>query len=607
MTPEEKFNQDVWWILQEIQKDELLAPKNGKVEFLIRAQSKTRTAKTDSASYVIPDIETQRKLLYKLTNWKALDVKPVDNILRGSDISNPRVYDLTIKQPRFDELYKKYELANNPKETEQWVKPILRKLESGKLPYKEDGLFYSLWKYANASRLTGEDLITFMDLAPLEREPHFVTFIFLNRLQKLKIELEDITFREEIYKEFCETEHDYITDYITKNPKADFNKAIKKLFKNKATFDDIFQILGKFNGLTKINGLLKFIEFSPSPSAKNIKPLKEYLETYINCFIGDKLFSPRLKNFYRFSRQKEIFLQQIKKKSKDYGLEFVFRQGREIVLVDSGSMVTINEDEAYLFIHTLAAMEKQDYFEIERILITDMDVPPEKQTDDYKVKILANEKLFKECKPKTSRANEHIQKIQIVNSKLEVDGLKDGLKAISQSKKETDKPKFPYKLPAGTKWEEITIKFVDDENVYIQIKQFKHSTSYKELGLVGRGKNPNPSELWAFLKVLAQVNGELAIQDTQARDKYKKQKELLAKALQSYFSLDYDPFYPYRSSTEKQGNSYKIKITLIPLPNNNSKSTVATEEDNDLGVKEYLKEWAPQVNKEWVAKFAFRD
>jgi len=601
MTPEEKFNQDVWWILQEIKKDNYLTTKGKKVEFSLRSLPKTKSIRRKDVDYGFPQEDVQRRLLFKLQEWKALDIQPVDNILRGSDIFNPRIYDLTIKQPKFDELYKKYELANRPKETEQWVKPILRKLENGKLPYKKDGLFYSLWKYANASRLTGKSLIAFMDLAPLEGNPRFAIFDFLNSLQELKIELEDITFHEDIYKKYCKAEHDYITDYITKNPKADFSKAIKKLFKNKATFDDIFRILGKFDELAKIkmqlNGLLEFIEFSPSPSVKNIKPLKQHLETYINCFVEDKFFSPELKNFYRFSRQKEIFLQQIEREAKDYGLEFVFRQG-EIISVSRGSVATIGKDEAYLFIHTLAAMEKQDYFEIESILITDMDVPPEKQTDDYKIKILANEKLLEEYEPKVSHAYEHIQKIQLVDSKLEVDGLKDGLNAIAQSKKEADKPKFPHKLPAGTKWEEITIKFVDDENVYIQVKQYKHTASYKELGLVGRGKNPNPSELWAFLKVLAQVNGELAIKDTQARDKYKKQKELLAKALQSYFSLDYDPFYPYRSSTEKQGNSYKIKITLLPLQDDNSKSTAAAEEDDDLGVKEYLKEQAPQVNEE---------
>lgn len=117
MTPEEKFNQEIWWILQEIRKDKLLAPKDGKVEFLIRTQPKTRNTKTDNADYLIPDIETQRKLLYKLKDWKAIDVVPVDNILRGSDIFNPKIYDLTIKQPKFDKIYRLYESGSSYSES----------------------------------------------------------------------------------------------------------------------------------------------------------------------------------------------------------------------------------------------------------------------------------------------------------------------------------------------------------------------------------------------------------------------------------------------------------------------------------------------------------
>lgn len=204
----------------------------------------------------------------------------------------------------------------------------------------------------------------------------------------------------------------------------------------------------------------------------------------------------------------------------------------------------------------------------------------------------------------TPPAQEHnIKKpipIQIVSGeiKTEVEGLEKGLEAIAKSKNEDDRPKFPRKLPAGTKWQNIIIKFLDDENVYVQVKQFKYNTNYKEMGFVGKGNNPNPSEAWTFLKVLAKVNGELTIKDTEARDKYKKQKELLAKSLQSYFSLEYDPFYPYRSSSEKQGNSYKIKITLIPPLTDNKKPAAVEEDDDDLGVREYLKEQAPQVNEE---------
>lgn len=202
-----------------------------------------------------------------------------------------------------------------------------------------------------------------------------------------------------------------------------------------------------------------------------------------------------------------------------------------------------------------------------------------------------------------SPTQETIQKpipIQIVDGqirgKMEIDGLEKGLEEIAKGKKD-DKTRFPHKLPAGTRWENITIKFLDNENVYIQVKQFNHNTNFKEMGFIGKGNNPNPSEAWEFLKILAKLNGELNIKDREARDKYKKQKEFLTNGLQSYFSLDYDPFYPYISSLEKNGNSYKIKLALIPPPNNEITDDKDDEEDK-LGIKEYLNEQTPQVYEE---------
>ncbi len=280
---------------------------------------------------------------------------------------------------------------------EPWLKPIIRNVEDVKLPYKKDELFYSLWKYANARRLTGKSLVAFTDLAPLEGNPRFAIFEFLHSLRELNVELEDITFHEGIYKKYCKTEHDVITEYITKNPKTGFSNAVKKLFKNKATFKNVFKILGEFNGLGKmklqLNGFLEFIGFSPAPSEKNIKPLKNELDGYLKCFIEDKLFSSDIKNFYKFSKQKEIFLYQIESDVRDYGSEFVFKQG-ETVSIRKGGTTYIAEDMAYLFIHTLAALEKQGFFEVENIFIESMDIPPEEQTDDYTVRITAFGKLL---------------------------------------------------------------------------------------------------------------------------------------------------------------------------------------------------------------------
>ena len=161
-----------------------------------------------------------------------------------------------------------------------------------------------------------------------------------------------------------------------------------------------------------------------------------------------------------------------------------------------------------------------------------------------------------------------------------VDG--DNIKKVEK----TNKNKFPHKLPSGTRWEEVTIKFLDEENVFIKIKQFECNTNYKKMGFVGRGKDSRPSVAWPFLKVLAGLNGELSFNDPESRDKYKKQKETLSRVLQEYFSIEYDPFFPYRSSVEKAGNSYKIKILLIPPPK--TEEFEVTPKDDSLGVTEYL-------------------
>ena len=115
------------------------------------------------------------------------------------------------------------------------------------------------------------------------------------------------------------------------------------------------------------------------------------------------------------------------------------------------------------------------------------------------------------------------------------------------------------------------------------------------MGMIG--KDSEPSQQWVLLRVLAQLNGELTIKDTEAKDKYKKHKQGLAQTLKHYFSIDYDPFYPYHSTHEKGGNSYKIKLTLIPPPSKDKPraAIISDKEADSLGIDEYLKEVAPQL------------
>ncbi len=118
------------------------------------------------------------------------------------------------------------------------------------------------------------------------------------------------------------------------------------------------------------------------------------------------------------------------------------------------------------------------------------------------------------------------------------------------------KNKFPYKLPSGTKWENITLKFLNDEEILILVQGKEHIAKYDEIGFsTDKGK---PSVVWSFLKVLGKQNGEIAMTDKSANTKYKKQKQQVLDILQRYFSLDTDPFYPYKDT-----KSYKTKFTIF--------------------------------------------
>lgn len=182
-----------------------------------------------------------------------------------------------------------------------------------------------------------------------------------------------------------------------------------------------------------------------------------------------------------------------------------------------------------------------------------------------------------------------------ITGEIKVTGLTEGLSQLKPKDQKPLGPKFPYKIPAGTQWNQVIIKFLDDERVDIYVKKQKHTTDFKEMGFVGKGKIPEPSEQWTFLKILAQCNGEITIKDESSKDTYKQQKHLLTESLQNYFSIDYDPFYPYKSSPEKQGNSYRIKLTLLPPPNRKREKIIEDMEEDVLGIKEYLDEQAPSV------------
>ncbi len=114
------------------------------------------------------------------------------------------------------------------------------------------------------------------------------------------------------------------------------------------------------------------------------------------------------------------------------------------------------------------------------------------------------------------------------------------------------------KLPPGTKWEDITIKFVDGYVVIITAPGFRIKTDYKEMEFVNK-KTLSPNVQWRFLRGLADDRGELSRNTALQYRAVKKTKSDLSKALRSCFELNEDPFLPY-----KQVKAYKTRFNLIP-------------------------------------------
>lgn len=138
--------------------------------------------------------------------------------------------------------------------------------------------------------------------------------------------------------------------------------------------------------------------------------------------------------------------------------------------------------------------------------------------------------------------------------------------------------KFPYRIPDGTNWENVIIQFVDAEHIEIRVGKWKHTASYIELDMADkRGKEYRPSEQWHFLKILADLGGEVSFKNGGAQWKLKKQKQALAEKLKSYFSIGYDPFFPY-----KQYGRYKAHMTLIPLVAPDGRAAVRNLESDEV-------------------------
>jgi hypothetical protein len=157
------------------------------------------------------------------------------------------------------------------------------------------------------------------------------------------------------------------------------------------------------------------------------------------------------------------------------------------------------------------------------------------------------------------------------------------------------------KFPKDTKWQDITIQFLNEHEVIIRVKNETHQTTYEVMGFQDE-KKKLPNKQWTFLRLLAIKNGELSWENNsdltlKQINSAKKQKQLLVEALKAYFQIDdEDPFYDY-----KKEKAYRIKINLMPEINSTTnvrEQEIYEDDRDDLGIEEYRKKQSPEVYDE---------
>lgn len=120
---------------------------------------------------------------------------------------------------------------------------------------------------------------------------------------------------------------------------------------------------------------------------------------------------------------------------------------------------------------------------------------------------------------------------------------------------EAEPPKrFP--TPAGTRWADISMRFVDGHTVQVRIGGLTRRLTFHDMGLEDR-RTKNPSMQFYLLTAFADAHGTLTWSSSAASRHNQKRRERLAKQLGAYFGIEGDPFVP-------EGDGWRARFSIAP-------------------------------------------
>ncbi len=270
----------------------------------------------------------------------------------------------------------------------------------------EDANFYTLWKYGTP-RLNDEDFYRLNEITPLPAYDLKRVYNFL----EMRLELAGVEFSTIGFYSDKETKKEL---NIPTNLSQAAKKSLQNLFKGTGNNKDINQMQDR------LTNIFQQMYFQPDFSDEDLLKIKEHIDKYVDDFLNKDLFVFNT-NYLSFEAQKSFFLNKIEK------MKALEKFGENFIISD------IQENNGFLFVHTLYALQKLQYLGILRLW----------HTRDYyeKITFFANVIIFDPLIEEINR------KFKEVNPSLIYEEYNDSQKSIrfaskiielSKGKKETD-------------------------------------------------------------------------------------------------------------------------------------------------------------------------
>lgn len=121
---------------------------------------------------------------------------------------------------------------------------------------------------------------------------------------------------------------------------------------------------------------------------------------------------------------------------------------------------------------------------------------------------------------------------------------------------EQAQPPVTFPTPAGVKWPEVRMQFIDGHTLRASVRGESHVYTFSQMGMVD-SRSGNPDKQWELLHTLADEAGSLTWDSRGADPKRKKQKELLSKTLRRFFGIDAEPF------KYKKGEGWTAQFVIL--------------------------------------------